>query len=132
MSTVTNDATAVAYLASFDVPLSITVMSKTQSWPFLQQLGYNAQISYMNQDFHGVKDFCNQMNEYSSTQPMLTAAWDAIKTLAPSNPSILLEMYVDPTLGQVGNLFLQMAGFGQVFSVLSTSSSGTISAQVGL
>lgn len=130
MSVIT-DASVTAYLATFDIPLNISIMTMTQSWQFLQQLNYNAQLTYMAKDFHGLTDFNVQMDQYSSTQPMLTTAWNTIKQIATSNLNVQKEMFVDPTMGQVGDLFASLAGFGLVFSVSSTDSSSTISSQVG-
>jgi hypothetical protein len=127
MGTVSNDPAAVAYVASYDLPLSITVMSTSQQWAFQQLLAYNAMLPYISMDFHGLKDFYDQMSLYSITNAFqLSGPWNAIKTIAPLNLNIQDEMYVDPDLGLIGNLYSQLPGFGKVFAVSSTDDSSDI------
>ena len=108
---------AAGYLSDFENPLGVSVMSKLTQWPILQQLGYAGSLTHINQNFHGVKDFYDQMTAYSSTHAILIAAWQAIKQLAPKNPEVLATMFVSPVLGQVGNEFLALSSFGQAFAI---------------
>lgn len=111
---------ATGYLSSFERPISVSVMAKTQSWPFLQQLGFAGSLSLLSSTFHGLTDFYNQMTMYSSTNLILKTAWSVIQTIVPMNAKVQSLMYVDPTLGQVGNQFQQLQNFGQVFALSPT------------
>lgn len=104
-------------LQQFNMPLSVSSMTKLQQFPMLQQLSFNGQLSSMNDTFHGVKDFTLQMDLYSSYHPILTAAWKLIKGLAPKNPSVTSLLFQDKALGKVGSLFKSIHGFGQVFGI---------------
>jgi hypothetical protein len=132
MGNVNTDLAAVTYLASYDIPLNITIMSKTQQWAFQQQLAYNAMLPYICKDFHGLQDFYTQMSMYSAANPIyLAGPWSTIQAIVPLNSNIQKEMYIDPNLGQVGDLFAQLPGFGKVFSVSSVDDSNDISEAVG-
>jgi hypothetical protein len=111
---------ATGYLASFERPLAVSVMAKAQSWPFQQQLGFAAMLQYLKTTFHGLLDFQVQMASYSSSNAILTAAWNLIKTTVPPNPQVSTLMYIDPTLGPVGLQFQQLQNFGQVFALSPT------------
>jgi hypothetical protein len=108
---------AAGYLSAFECPLGVSVMSKLTQWPFLQQLGHAGMLTHLNANFHGLNDFNDQMSAYSSTNAMLAAAWRVIKQLAPKNPEVTALMFVSPILGQVGNEFQQLTGFGQAFAI---------------
>jgi hypothetical protein len=108
---------ASGYLSSFERPISVSVMSKAQSWPFLQQLGFAGSLTHTGNTFHGLSDFKTQMAKYSSTSAILQAAWRVIKQIVPNNPQVMALMYTDPALGQVGKDFQSLSNFGQVFAV---------------
>ena len=108
---------AAGYLTAFEGPLGVSIQATMSKWPFLQLLGFAGTITNMNQTFHGVKDFNDQMSAYSGTNPMLTAAWNLIKQLAPTNPEVLLRMFPSPILGMVGTEFQALTGFGEAFAI---------------
>ncbi len=108
---------SAGYLSSFECPLGVSVMSKMTQWPFLQELGFAGSLTHMNQNFHGLNDFNEQMTDYSSTSGILEAAWAVIKQLVPKNPDVTALMFNSSTLGQVGKEFQQMSGFGQAFAI---------------
>lgn len=108
---------AAGYLSSFESPLGVSVMSKLTQWPFLQQLGFAGSLTYLNQNFHGLGDFNTELSEYSSTSAILEAAWSVIKQIAPKNPQVTALMFTSSTLGQVGNQFQSLTGFGQAFAI---------------
>lgn len=111
---------AADVLNEFNMPLSVSAMSKLQQFPMLQKLAFNGHLNDLKANFHGLKEFNIQMDLYSSTNPILTAAWKAIKHLAPQNLQIAGLLFTDPSLGTVGNLFQSIHNFGRVFSVLPT------------
>src|SRR5271156_5564615 len=43
-----------SYLQSFNRSIGVSGQQKLQSFPQLQQLGYNGQLGYMKSDFHGL------------------------------------------------------------------------------
>jgi len=108
---------AAGYLSAFEGPIGVSVQSKLTKWPILQLMGFAGSLVHHNQTFHGVKDFNVQMGEYSSTNGILSAAWNVIKQLAPSNPSVLLRMFPSPILGMVGTEFQALPSFGEAFAV---------------
>lgn len=105
------------YLTAFNAPIGVSIMSKLSQWSFLQQLGFNGTLYQQGQTFHGLKDFNNQLSAYSSTHAILTAAWSIIKNIVSKNATVISQTFSSPVLGQVGNLFQQLSGFGQVFAV---------------
>jgi hypothetical protein len=111
------DNISSTYLSAFERPIGVSVQSKLMKWPFLQQMGFAGSLSHANSTFHGLKDFGTQMGTYSSTHPILTAAWKVIKQMVPTNPSVIAKMFISPVLGQVGNEFQSLAGFGEAFAV---------------
>ena len=113
---VLQDAGQVSYLADFDKPISIVTMTKLSQWSFQQQLAYNAQLPYIAADFMGLQDVYDQLNIYSSTNIILSSAWKTIQNTVKLNLNVNKEMYVDPSLGKVGNLFLTIPSFARVFS----------------
>lgn len=108
---------ATGYLQAFNAPIGVSIMSKLSQWPFLQQLGFNGSLYLQGQTFHGLHDFHDQMATYSATHSILTSAWNVIKGIVLKNLDVLSLTYNSPVLGQVGNLFQQLSGFGQVFAV---------------
>lgn len=115
MSVQTNISTG--YLSSFERPIAVSVMAKTNSWPFLQELGFAGSLQHQRDTFHGLNDFKKQMSKYSSTNYLLTAAWKVIQMLVPNNAEVSKLMYTDQSLGQVGTQFRQLQNFGQVFAL---------------
>jgi hypothetical protein len=108
---------AASVAASFDRPIAVSVINKLDKFPFLQQLGYNGQLSFMAKGFLGLQDFYDELNLYSSSSALLRAAWSLIKQRVPLNLDMQENMFQDPVLGQVGNAFQQIVGFDQVFAV---------------
>ena len=116
MSDVQNNI-ATGYLASFEIPIGVSVMSKLTNWQYLQQLGFAGSLSKMSATFHGLGDFSFQMDKYSSTNAILRAAWKLIQPIVPFNAKVQALMYTDPVLGHVGQDFASLSNFGQVFAV---------------
>jgi hypothetical protein len=131
MSQVQNNI-AAGYLSSFERPIAVSVMAKVSQWPFLQELAFAGTLSYHSQTFHGLQDFQTQMSTYSSTHPILQAAWSVIQSQVPNNASVATLMYIDPSLGQVGKQFQQLSNFGQVFALspADLQSPGTVSTKI--
>lgn len=116
MSTVYDQLTS-DYLEQFDRPISVSAMNKLDQFSFLQDLAYNGQIGYIMKDFHGLQDFITEMQTYSATNAILTAAWASIQQLAPLNLQVALNTYQDPDLGTVGLLFQSIPNYAQVFAL---------------
>lgn len=108
---------ASGYLSSFENPIGVSVMAKAQSWPFLQKLTFGSTLDMQKSTFHGLGDFKSQMQRYSSTHWILTAAWRVVQMLVPNNSSVASLMYNDPALGPVGKVFKELPSFGQVFAL---------------
>ena len=102
--------------------VSIAVVSKASQWRGQQQLQYASIISYIKNDFHGLADFQDQMSTYSSTHPILVAAWNTVVGRVPMNAKVSLQTYYDPILGCVGNAYQTMLGFGSVFAASPVTS----------
>ena len=105
--------------ADLDKPISISVMTKLSQWAFQQELSYNAQLPYIAADFMGLQDAYSQLSVYSASNTILQSAWNTIKNTYKLNLNVNKEMYVDSTLGQVGNLFLSIPNYAQVFTASS-------------
>lgn len=108
---------AAGYLSGFENPIGVSVMAKLNQWPFLQRLGFSGTLTNLNQAFHGLGDFNNEMAEYSSTDDLLELAWTVIRQIVPQNPIVSALMFNSSVLGQVGKEFQQMTGFGQAFAL---------------
>lgn len=108
---------SAGYLSAFENPLGVSVMAKLAQWPVLQRLGFAGSLGHLNQNFHGLTDFKNELTDYSSTSDLLEAAWLVIKQVVPVNPVVSALLFSSPTLGQVGKEFQQLSGFGQVFAI---------------
>lgn len=111
---------AEGYLSTYERPLAVSVMDKTQQWPFLQQLAFASTLELHKETFHGLNDFKVQMEKYSSTHPILGAAWKVIQLLVPLNGQVAALIYVDQALGKVGKAFQSLPNFGQVFALSPT------------
>lgn len=111
------DDIAKDVLREFDRPLDISAMKKLKQFPMLQELGFNGQLGFNKETFHGLQEFNIHMDMYSSTNLILKAAWTVIKSLAPKNPFVELKLFASGTLGKVGTLFKSVHNFDQVFSV---------------
>jgi hypothetical protein len=122
------------YLQTFDRSVGVSGMQKLQSFQELQKLGYAGQLGSMKQDFHGLKDFKNQMNTYSSTSRTLRIAWSLIQWIVPNNISIQSKLFTADGLGTVGQEFQSIHGFGQVFSLTPNDlkSPATVSAKASV
>ncbi len=105
------------YLQKFNLPIGVSGMQKLQQFPALQKLAHAGQLSFLKKDFHGLDDFKFQMDLYSSSNYILKAAWALIKSIVPNNPKIALLLTTVPGLGSVGQDFLSISGFAQVFSL---------------
>jgi hypothetical protein len=114
-----HDQIADDYLKQFDKELSVSAMRKLKSFPMLQELGFNGQLSHMKETFHGLKEFNVHMNMYSQTHHILRIAWQIIKSIAPKNPFVELKMFISGSLGKVGKLFKSIHNFDKVFSLNS-------------
>lgn len=111
------DAATTAYLATFERPLGILTQRRLEQWSFLQELGYAGALAYLQTHFHGLDDFYDQMELYSSTHPVLSTAWKTIKELAPLNLDVLKETATIPPLGLVGDEFLTVPELGLAFAI---------------
>ena len=120
-------------MASYDVPLLVSVIEKTSKFSFQQELTYNGILSWLQQNFLSLKDFAAEMTLYSAANlAQLTAPMAAIKTIIPVNPIMYTNLYTDPNMGSVGLAFLKLVGFSQVFAVdPSTLNNSTGSSVVG-
>lgn len=116
---------ASTYVSQMNTALSVPVLNKLSQWKFLQQLGFGANLTHLQQNFHGIQDFFKQLTNYSNTNWILRAAWQVIKMIAPKNQEILKLMTNDPVMGQVGQVITNLHGFGDAFAkapdILKTS-----------
>jgi hypothetical protein len=118
MLTPNPDQIASELNAQYSRPITISVMRRLDEWPFLQTLGFQASLKDSSEMFHGLEDFVEQIEDYSSANPtQLGGPMSVIAPRAPLNANVEREMYEDPTLGEVGLTFESLAGFGQVFAV---------------
>ena len=104
-------------LSSFEGPIGVSIVSKLTKWSSLQELGFAAQLTYLDKNFHGLNDFISQMTQYSSSNSLLETAWAPVLPNVPFTPTVSLLMYTDPVLGQVGLQFLSLINFGQTFAL---------------
>ena len=58
------DNIAASVAASYDMPIAVSVIEKLSKFPFLQQLGYNGQLSWLKGGFLGLQDFFDEMTTY--------------------------------------------------------------------
>lgn len=128
-----HDQIAADYAAKYGRTISVSSMQKMKNWQFLQEMGYGGVLKHLKADFHGVKDFKKQLATYSSTHWILRKAWAVIVSMVLSNAEIALKMFSGGILGQVGNIFRNVPGFGQVFATnfdeLSSAGLGVIAAK---
>jgi hypothetical protein len=103
--------------ASYDMPIAVSVIEKLAKFPFLQQLGYNGQLSWLQGGFLGLQDFFDEMTTYSSAADILQAAWQLIQKRVPLNLDVQKSLYTTDSMGTVGNAFQQLVGFQQTFAV---------------
>ena len=108
---------AAGVAASYDMPIAVSVIEKLAKFPFLQQLGYNGQLSWLQGGFLGLQDFFDEMTTYSSAADILQAAWQLIQKLVPLNLDVQKSLYTTDSMGTVGNAFQQLVGFQQTFAV---------------
>jgi hypothetical protein len=111
-----NNITA-SVAASYDMPIAVSVIEKLAKFPFLQQLGYNGQLSWLQGGFLGLQDFFDEMTTYSSAADILQAAWQLIQKRVPLNLDVQKSLYTTDSMGTVGNAFQQLVGFQQTFAV---------------
>jgi hypothetical protein len=111
------NSVASDYLDQFDQPLSVSAITKLQSFAFIQQLTYNGILASLAANVHGLQDWYDQMTIYSSTNLLLDNAWDSIKDIALKNLELQKQIYDDADLGRVGLLFQSIDNFGSVFTV---------------
>lgn len=103
--------------AAYDRPLVVPVISKLTKFPFLQELAFNGQLGFLAKSFVGLADFFDNMTTYSSTHPILLAAWATIQERVPLNLDLQDQLYISEALGQVGLAFQEIPNFDQVFAV---------------
>jgi hypothetical protein len=108
---------AASGAASYDMPIAVSVIEKLAKFPFLQQLGYNGQLSWLQGGFLGLQDFFDEMTTYSSAADILQAAWQLIQKRVPLNLDVQKSLYTTDSMGTVGNAFQQLVGFQQTFAV---------------
>jgi len=108
---------AASVAASYDMPIAVSVIEKLAKFPFLQQLGYNGQLSWLQGGFLGLQDFFDEMTTYSSAADILQAAWQLIQKRVPLNLDVQKSLYTKDSMGTVGNAFQQLVGFQQTFAV---------------
>jgi len=108
---------AASVAASYDMPIAVSVIEKLAKFPFLQQLGYNGQLSWLQGGFLGLQDFFDEMTTYSSAADILQAAWQLIQKRVPLNLDVQKSLYTTNSMGTVGNAFQQLVGFQQTFAV---------------
>ena len=108
---------AASVAASYDMPIAVSVIEKLAKFPFLQQLGYNGQLSWLRGGFLGLQDFFDEMTTYSSAADILQAAWQLIQKRVPLNLDVQKSLYTTDSIGTVGNAFRQLVGFQQTFAV---------------
>jgi len=108
---------AASVAASYGMPIAVSVIEKLAKFPFLQQLGYNGQLSWLQGGFLGLQDFFDEMTTYSSAADILQAAWQLIQKRVPLNLDVQKSLYTTDSMGTVGNAFQQLVGFQQTFAV---------------
>jgi hypothetical protein len=108
---------AAGVAASYDMPIAVSVIEKLAKFPFLQQLGYNGQLSWLQGGFLGLQDFFDEMTTYSSAADILQAAWQLIQKRVPLNLDVQKSLYTTDSMGTVGHAFQQLVGFQQTFAV---------------
>ena len=108
---------AASVAASYDMPIAVSVIEKLSKFPFLQQLGYNGQLSWLQGGFLGLQDFFDEMTTYSSAADILQIAWQLIQPRVPLNLDVQKNLYTTDSMGTVGNAFQQLVGFQQTFAV---------------
>lgn len=113
------DLTAVASLSQYLRPVGVSIIPDGQDWASRQQIQYAALKGLMKDDFHGLDDFKEQMNLYSSTNQMiLRPAYMAIMPMIKINRTILQKLIYNPVLGMwVGRLLLKVIGFEKAFTL---------------
>ena len=102
-------------LSEFDRPIGVSIIPAGQSWKDRQQLQYESMKGLLYKDFHGLDDFYEQMNLYSSSNTILTVAWKLIQALVPRNRKILQTLISLPGTGLVGRYLAQLVGFEKSF-----------------
>ena len=108
---------AASVAASYDMPIAVSVIEKLAKFPFLQQLGYNGQLSWLQGGFLGLQDFFDEMTTYSSAADILQIAWQLIQPRVPLNLDVQKNLYTTDSMATVGNAFQQLVGFQQTFAV---------------
>ena len=111
------DNIAASVAASYDMPIAVSVIEKLSKFPFLQQLGYNGQLNWLQGGFLGLQDFFDEMTTYSSAADILQIAWQLIQKRVPLNLDVQKNLYTTDSMGTVGNAFQQLVGFQQTFAV---------------
>jgi hypothetical protein len=111
--------TATTALAQYLRPIGVSIIPDGQDWSSRQQIQYEAMKGLMKDDFHGLADFNEQMNLYSSTNiQILKPAYTAMKPLIKINRNILQKLIYNPILGMwVGKLLMKVVGFEKAFTV---------------
>jgi hypothetical protein len=125
---------SAASLMQFARPVTISFVDKAQDWPTRQKIAYEAMLALLKADFHGLKDFSEQMELFSTANPMqLKAPWAAIKALAPLNRNLLLRLVPDPLLGtMVGRFLSTVLGFSRINLQPEEILAGSLGSKLGI
>lgn len=110
---------AIGTVNQFGVPLSVSLVCKSQDWQTRQKISYQSIIDNIRQDFHGLADFKQQMTMYSNALGTSgKIAWQVIQALVPNNAKVLSEELEVAGMGLVGAFLLSIPGFGQVLGIV--------------
>lgn len=110
--------TAASVSAAYGKPIPVTVISKYQDWQERQTLQYESMKGHLVSDFLGLKDWAQQIQLYSLTNPLILGnAYKAIKPIASRNLIANTQCFPHPQLGKVGRGILKYFGLAQAFRV---------------
>lgn len=110
---------AVGVTSQFGMPLSVSMVCKSQNWKTRQKLAYEAMKDNIRKEFHGLADFKEQMSMYSNSLGLSgKIAWKIIQSLVPNNRQVLTTELEVAGMGLVGAFVLSIPGFAQVFGMV--------------
>ena len=114
-----------SYFSQFNIPLTVSVISKLTKWPNLQSLGHDAMLTDLSQNFHGIKDAKVQFATHAAANPaQLAQAYAAIQPMILLNAETAKLLSDDPVLGPVGPAVSSIGNLGAVFSISASSLTG--------
>lgn len=114
----TQNQTASGVSAGLGAPLSVTVINRMQDWQQRQTLQYASLKGHMVSDFLGLKDWLQQITQYSATNALiLGAAYKSIKVFIDRNAIANSQCLPHPVLGKVGRQILSFFGIETAFRV---------------